>query len=339
MHRADFLAGVFALPVLSVRARFQDDDGEDLSDPANSASSQALRVLLGRGEAQRLDGQTFLFAGRRYRGSFAYTPEGEVVSTVPLEQYLYSVVSREMPHSWPSGALQAQAIVARTYVLQRSNPRRSYDLVPSEADQVYTGIDAERPQTTAAVEATAGAVLRFGAAFAQIAYSSCCGGHTEANSNAWGGALLPYLAGVVCPYCAGSPWYAWKQSVPMDRVASALTRELGPIGELQGAALDAPDGSGRAQFWTFSGAGGTQRVKAADVRRALGMRVLPSLLVHRLTADAPPTQAPPTLAIEGGGLGHGVGLCQWGARGMALTGADARAILAFYFPGTEIGND
>src|SRR5690348_2620423 len=94
VHRAEFLAGVLALPVLSVRARFQDD-GDDLSDPANSANAQAVRGLLGRGEAQRLDAQTFLFAGRRYRGSFTYTPEGEVVSTVPLEQYLYSVVSRE----------------------------------------------------------------------------------------------------------------------------------------------------------------------------------------------------------------------------------------------------
>jgi stage II sporulation protein D len=338
VHRAEFLAGIFALPALSVRARFQDD-GDDLSDPANSANAQALRVLLGRGEAQPLDAQTFVFAGRRYRGSFTYTPEGEVVSTVPLEDYLCSVVSREMPHSWPSAALQVQAIAARTYVLQRSNPRRSYDLVPSEADQVYTGIDAEQPQTTAAVEATAGQVLRFGSGFAQIAYSSCCGGHTESNAGAWGGALLPYLGGVVCPYCTASPWYAWKQSVPMERVASALTRELGTIGDLQSAALDAPDGSGRAQFWMFSGAGGTQRVKASDVRKALGARTVPSLLVRRLSTDAPPTQAPPTLAIEGGGLGHGVGLCQWGARGMALTGADARAILAFYFPGTEIGND
>lgn len=338
MQRADFLAGVFALPVLSMRARFQDE-GDDLSDPANSANAQALRVLLGRGEAQRVDAQTFLFAGRRYRGSFTYTPEGEVVSTVPLEEYLYSVVSREMPHSWPPAALQSQAIVARTYVLQRSNPRRAYDLVPSEADQVYTGIDAEQPTTSAAVEATAGQVLRFGSGFAQIAYSSCCGGHTEANSNAWGGALLPYLGGVVCPYCTGSPWYAWKQSVPMEHLASALAREVATLGELQSVTLDALDGSGRAQFWTFSGAAGTQRVKASDVRRALGMRILPSLLVRRLSADAPPTQAPQTLAIEGGGLGHGVGLCQWGARGMALTGADARAILAFYYPGTEIGND
>lgn len=338
MQRADFLAGVLALPALGIRARFQDDE-DDLSDPANSANAQALRVLLGRGQAQRLDSQTFLFAGRRYRGSFTYTPEGEVVSIVPLEEYLCSVVSREMPHSWPGAALQVQAIVARTYVLQRSNPRRSYDLVPSEADQVYTGIDAEQPQTTAAVNATAGQVLRFGSGFAQISYSSCCGGHTEANSNAWGGAPLPYLTGVVCPYCTGSPWYQWKQSVPLDQVASALSRELAAVGAVQNVTLDSPDGSGRAQFWTFAGTGGTSRVKAADVRRALGSRTLPSLLVRRLTTDAQPTQAPQTLAIEGGGLGHGVGLCQWGARGMALTGADARAILAFYYPGTEIGND
>ena len=127
-------AGAAALPQT---LRAQDD-------PALSSETQALRVLLGTGRLQNIDAQTFLYEGRRYRGTAVILPEtGQVVSTVPVEQYLYSVVSREMPRSWPAEALQAQAILARTYVLQRSNPNRDYDLVTSEADQVYTGIDAE----------------------------------------------------------------------------------------------------------------------------------------------------------------------------------------------------
>lgn len=348
MNRAEFAGGIAA----AVLARFAQSR-DDIGDPASEAQAQALRVLLGRGDAQMLDTQTFLFQGRRYRGSFSRTDDGQIVSVVPLEQYLYSVVSREMPHSWPAAALQAQAIVARTYVLQRSSPARQYDLVPSEADQVYTGMDAENSQSTGAVDATAGQVLRFGNGFAQVLYSSCCGGHTESNADAWGGAPLAYLRGVPCTYCNDSRWYAWSQKLPLAQVQHSMSSALGGIGDLTNIALDSPDASGRARFWVFTGTLGTQRVRASSVRSLLGTRTLPSLLVHRLQldpvpdapSDAPDPQAgtPPqgarTVTIEGGGLGHGVGLCQWGARGMALSGAGARAILAYYYPGTDIGND
>lgn len=333
MNRWEFVASLVAASVSS-RAPLQSAD-DDVADPANQSQMQALRVLLGRGQAERIDDASFSFAGRRYRGAFSVTDSGAIVNTVPLEQYLYSVVSREMPYSWPAAALQAQAIVARTYVLQRSNPRREYDLVPSEADQVYTGIDAEHAQSTAAVDATAGQVLRFGNGFAQALYSSCCGGHTESNGDAWGGAALPYLSGVQCGHCEDSPWYAWTHDVPLQQFAQSLQPQLQPIGEVSGITLDRPDASGRAHFWTFSGTLGSQRVKAADVRRELGMRVLPSLLVRSIAI----AQADRRITIEGGGLGHGVGLCQWGARGMAISGADGRAILAYYYPGTAIGND
>lgn len=333
MNRFDFLSGVAAAAIAARADRAPSMDQDD-TDPASQAQSQALRVLLGRGQAQKIDDRTFMFEGRRYRGAFAALPSGEIVNTVGLEEYLYGVVSREMPPSWPDAALQAQAIVARTYVLQRSNPTKAYDLVPSEIDQVYTGIDAEHAQSSAAVDATAGQVLRFGGGFAQVLYSSCCGGHTESNGEAWGGTQLPYLAGVTCGHCNDSPWFSWTQQVPLDRVQDALAQQLRDVGAIQQVDVDAPDASGRAHFWNFNGSNGSASVKAADVRRALGTRVLPSLLVRTVSV-----QAEQRIDIEGGGLGHGVGLCQWGARGLARDGADARAILAYYFPGTGIGND
>ncbi len=310
---------------------------DDVSDPANASGAPALRVLLGTGTAAEIDAHSFMFGGRRYRGSFSYTDFGQVVSTVPLEQYLYSVISREMPRAWPAAALQAQAIVARTYVLKRSTPLRDYDLVPSQADQVYTGVDAEHPQTNAAVDATSGRVLRFGRGFAQVVYSSCCGGHTEASSLAWDGPPVQYLSGVACGYCASSPWFTWTQSIALSKLQDALGQQLAGLRDLRSVSLAALDASGRARFWEFQGSSGTQRIKAADVRRALGTRALPSLLVHRMQLTNVPAQ--PALVVEGAGLGHGVGLCQWGARGLAITGADASQILDFYFPGTAIGTD
>jgi stage II sporulation protein D len=328
LKRRAFLASAASASALAFSRRALAQD-----DPALSSSAPALRVLLGRGQFQTIDAQTFLYEGRRYRGTAQVTASGAVVTTVPIEEYLYSVVSREMPHSWPAEAVRAQAILARTYVLQRSDPNREYDLVPSEADQVYTGMDAEAPQTSAAVDATAGKVLRFGQGFAQIAYSSCCGGHTESSADAWGGKPIAYLSGVACTYCKDSSWYRWTQSIAADRFAAALGAQASAVGEISSIALDSLDPSGRARFWIFSGPQGSARVRASDVRRALGSRVLPSLLVNKIDLPAGAQQA----NINGAGLGHGVGFCQWGARGLAQTGASNAEILAYYFPGTSLG--
>ncbi len=74
----------------------------------------------------------------------------------------------------------------------------------------------------------------------------------------------------------------------------------------------------------------------ADFRRALGYDVVRSLWLRSVRIDA--AQAAPRLVIEGSGRGHGVGLCQWGAKFFASSGASAADIIAFYFPGTSVTN-
>lgn len=329
MNRAAFLTIAGGAPF----ARFA---GQDVIDPAMQAPRQSLRVLLGRGQATAIDQTTLIFNGRRYRGTFSTDPlTGEIVNELPLEQYLYSVVPREMPRDWPPAALQAQAIAARTYVLERSSPQRGYDLTPSQASQVYTGIDAEHPQTSAAVDATAGMVLRYGTAYAQTVYSSCCGGHTESSHDAWNGPPVPYLGGVTCTYCSASPWYRWTRALTDAQLgALAVFAQLGvDASQLVRIDLDGIDASGRAAAWTFVAPDASAAMRAEAIRAALGGQTLPSLRVARI--DMPQPQAAGSISIEGAGLGHGVGLCQWGARGLALAGNDAAAILAYYYPGTQ----
>ncbi|HTZ54524.1 MAG TPA: SpoIID/LytB domain-containing protein [Candidatus Acidoferrum sp.] len=315
-----------AAPMLRSIARAQE------YDPAMNASSAALRVLLGPGRLVNGARFGFTFNGRAYRGTASRLSDGNVVTTVPLEEYLYSVVSHEMTPSWPVAALQAQAVSARTYVLQRSDPRHAYDVVPSELDQVYTGIDSETPASRAAVDSTAGMVLRFGEQYARLMYSSCCGGHTEAASEAWGGTPIPYLAGVVCTTCTASPYYRWSRTIDLAAVASAFLPELQPVGSLQALREGDRDASGRVRAFVLQAEHGSLTVKGATFRLRVGPRTLPSLLISRFE---PATEAPERIVIEGGGLGHGVGLCQWGARGLALGGASFSDILRFYFPGTE----
>lgn len=295
---------------------------------------QALRVLLGSGDASAISADSFTFDGRVYRGSFQRNDGGAVVNVVDLEQYLYSVVSREMPASWPAAALAAQSICARTYVLARSDPRREYDLVPSELDQVYNGISGETPAATAAVDATSGQVLAYGPQFASMAYSSCCGGHTESSADAWGNVPIPYLPGVVCPWCTDSPNYRWTRTLALDIVAQSTASLTPVVGRLQDVQVASRDPSGRARAFQLLTDQGSATIGGSAFRRAVGSRVLPSLLVTSVTRTPDGTG----VAVDGGGLGHGVGLCQWGARGMADAGRTAPDIMGFYFPGTELRN-
>ncbi|MBV8149130.1 MAG: hypothetical protein JO092_08570, partial [Candidatus Eremiobacteraeota bacterium] len=117
LNRSAFLVSL-AGAALPARVRAQSD-----ADPAVTSASPALRVLLGSGDAEPGPAPgAFLFNGQAYRGAFVRLRDGTIVNVVDIEQYLYSVVAREMPARWPATALEAQAICARTYVLQRSNP-------------------------------------------------------------------------------------------------------------------------------------------------------------------------------------------------------------------------
>ncbi len=289
-------------------------------------------MLLGHGEAVPVSAESFNFDGELYRGTYLRNDDGQIVNVVALEEYLYSVVSREMPSGWPPAALEAQSICARTYVLQRSDPRRSYDLVPSELDQLYEGVAGETPAGTAAVDATSEQVLSFGGAFAQVAYSSCCGGHTESSADAWGSLPIPYLGGVVCTSCVDSPNYRWNRNLAFEAIATALSPSVAPIGRLTDVRIAQRDASGRARALELLADRASAIVTGSLFRRAVGSRVLPSLLLTNIAR----TPDGAGLSIAGGGLGHGVGLCQWGARGMALEDAPAAQILAFYFPGTVV---
>jgi stage II sporulation protein D len=329
--RRTFLTVAAAAIALPRAARAQSD-----IDPAMSASSPSLRVLLGPGDAgPGPQPGSFSFNGRRYRGDYRRTADGSIVNLVDVEQYLYSVVPREMSPGWPAAALEAQAICARTYVLQRSNPNRDYDLVPSELDQVYAGMQGESPAGRAAVDATATQVLRYGSQYALVAYSSCCGGHTEASSDAWGSTPVPYLGGVTCTYCVASPNYRWSARLPLADLANRFADRLGPFGALRDVRIEQVDPSGRARSLQLVAERGTVDVKGSSFRLAAGARVVRSLLITRLQLDS----GAGTLVAEGGGLGHGVGMCQWGARGMALAGRSARDVLALYFLGTQVSTN
>jgi stage II sporulation protein D len=334
MKRGAFLAstgaGLVALPRVAAAT-----GGLDVGD---SQALHTMRVLLASGapdSPRTLDGWHFAWNGRTFRGTFSIEPledgRGGLVNALPLDAYLYGVLSREVSASWPRAAQEAQAIVARTYALGRLRPAHPYDVVAGDADQHYDGIEGETVEGRDAVDATAGTIVTYAGVAAQVAYSACCGGHTADAGATWR-VSVPYLAGVVDPHCVGTPDFAWDAVVTPDDLSRAFGAGFAGIGSLNAVELRDVDGSGRPRIVGFSGANGQFDATARDFRAKLGTNVVRSTLLKSAML-----QPDGSLALSGNGRGHGVGLCQWGARVMGAQGAAARDIVQFYFPATGFG--
>jgi len=131
--------------------------------------------------------------GDRYRGDLKIFNHGgslDVVNVVGMQSYLYGVVPSEMPHSWPLEALKAQAVAARGYAV-RAARADWFDIYDNTDDQVYYGLDrpddtpAEYDESTAAVKATAGEVLKYNGDVISAFFSSSNGGRTAASGDTW----------------------------------------------------------------------------------------------------------------------------------------------------------
>jgi stage II sporulation protein D len=253
------------------------------------------------------------------------------IATLAVDEYLYGVVPLEVSRAWPPAALAAQAIVARTYAVGRRSPGRAYDVADDASDQLYGGPSVRTPPTDAAVDGTAGELITFGGAAASVFYMACCGGHTEDAAELWGRNALPYLRGVADPWCAGTPDYRWRQTIASRQFMSALGGDAASVGSLQSVTVADVDPSGRPRRIVVRGNAQSLDVPVDALRRALGPGVLPSAFIRQIGLDVQFG-----VVIEGAGRGHGVGMCQWGARNMALQGHDAASIVQFYFPGTVI---
>ncbi|KQR08883.1 sporulation protein [Deinococcus sp. Leaf326] len=275
-------------------------------------------------------GSTVEIAGRTYRGGVllrAVRGGVQAVNVVDVEDYLRGVVASEMPASWPAPALAAQAVIARTYVAARINPKAAYDTCATESCQVYGGVAAEKAQTDAAIRATAGQVVSYGGKAASTYFSSDSGGYTASSAEVWG-SPAPYLIAQADPFSAGGPRARWRLEIPLARVQDIAARYGVRVGTLKSVAVTRQSPSGRPQEITFSGATGSAKVSGADAGgfiRSLGAGSSRAVL----TGLNP-------LIVEGAGQGHGVGLSQYGALGLARQGYDHLHMLGFYYPGTVL---
>ena len=281
---------------------------------------------------------------RPYRGRVEISAADgrlRVVNVVELEDYVRSVVPTEMPRSFPLEALIAQAILARTYALRAvgKHKRDGFDLCDSTHCQDYRGVLREAPETDAAVDHTRGLVLTFADELAEVVYHSTCGGHTAAAWEVWQGAKrLSYLGGVSdelngAPACALSPRLSWSAEVSLGDLAHIARAAGADLGTPSGLVVTRRSANGRAAGVEVSSAAGQQEMGGYDFYLRCG-RVLGWGVVRSAWFDVSAWKR--GWRLTGRGSGHGVGLCQWGARGRAQAGATAVEILAAYFPGTRV---
>ncbi|HEV8251454.1 MAG TPA: SpoIID/LytB domain-containing protein [Gaiellaceae bacterium] len=211
--------------------------------------------------------------GKRYRGALEVSVVNgrlRVVNVVGLDAYLLGVVPSEVPFTWPAEALKAQAVAARSYALAIRKPGRPFDAYADVRSQVYGGLDAEKPQTTDAVQATSGQIVLYGGKVATTYFFSTSGGRTASIEEAWPGAQpVPYLVSVPDPYDTASPYHTWG---PLPVTAEKLRTTF----KLPRVPVDARVEAGRSGrvsevVFALSG-GGEVSVPAGTVRAALGLR-------------------------------------------------------------------
>jgi len=307
---------------------------------------------------------------RRYWGAVYVTldHDGTLVAAnaVAEDKLLAGLVPAEMYPDAPAAALEAQAIAARTELLQKIGRRNLTDpflLCSTQQCQVYAGAGKEDPRTTRAVDATRGIVLlRDGGGLVDVRYSASCGGHTEDNDAIWGGDPDPslrgrsdtrsdarhgasggmsritgdnldeFLGGGGDAWCnqerLGKAKFRWTEQVSEADLTARVATEYPEVGRVRQLVAKRRGVSGRIGVLAIEGDKATVEISGdLHIRRLLGGLKSTLFEVSRQSD---------TFVIRGAGYGHGVGMCQMGAIGMASAGKPYAQILAHYYRGSHL---
>lgn len=254
-----------------------------------------------------------------------------VINILNIDEYLYSVVPSEIPALWDQEALKAQAIAARTYAYyhifnNKDKGNNKYDLDATTRFQLYQGIPSEKPSTSKAVDSTSGIILTFYHQPIISYFHSTCGGKTIDDRFVWPGKDMQYLRGIHCPYCKESPDYHWKEMITLDEINNYLRDKNKKIGRIKRISFQKK--SGRVIGVIIYHSNGALKLSGNEFRLYFPEKKLKSMYFKsQKTKNG--------LIFLGKGWGHGVGLCQWGANGLAKNGANYKKILKYYYKGIK----
>ncbi|MCP3027591.1 stage II sporulation protein D [Halobacillus sp. A5] len=257
----------------------------------------------------------------------------EKVEEVPLEDYVARVVASEMPANFELEALKAQALAARTYITQQLTDGEPYseqaDVTDTTQHQVYKNEDELREQwkeqysknmsrINQAVKETAGEIITYEEEPITAAFFSTSNGYTENSEDYWENEI-PYLKSVESPWDEDSPKFFDQKVVPIAELESALNVKI--ANGLENINLAKTPGGRVAELSV-----GEQKFTGREIREKLNLQ----------SSDFTIEQKENHIIFTTRGYGHGVGMSQYGANGMAEAGKTYKEIIKHYYQNTEI---
>ena len=277
-------------------------------------------------------GTLFTWDNNLYAGKIFISPASNtfyLIEHVDLENYLYGVLPYEMSYSWPLEALKAQAVAARTYTLKtiENVKNKRFDLYSDVRSQMYKGGGKQYDSVKQAVDQTRSQVLTYDGKLFYTYYHGNCGGGTD-DVRSWNPttASIKPLSGASCSTDSHSKSYTWKMDLSTAKVMN-YANTVGLKGTLKGVSIARKTDTGRATNLTLRTSSGVKQVPCGKFRLATGIR---SCKITKISVRAQ------SVHFEGKGYGHGIGMCQDGAYGMAKNGKNYQQILKNYYPGSKI---
>lgn len=265
-------------------------------------------------------------------------PNLHIINHTPLESYIGGVIAGEMDFTHPT-ALKTQAVISRTYALwsMQDFHEKHYDLTDHISNQVFPGIITYKPRFAEAARTTHAEVLTWSNKLIFSPFSSTCGGHTSSNDEVWNGDPLPYLHSVDDHNaCVNSPHYRWNFQLEKEELKTRLqnthdiaARSIGiDSTNSQGRLIRVKLGNVKQDSFITENTMNANKFRLF-INNQFGMRSLRSSWFSIVdNGDA--------ILFRGKGMGHGVGLCQWGALNLAKSGWNYRQILKFYYKGVKV---
>ena len=279
--------------------------------------------------------------GRRWPEKLLLIPKNknpgfDIIAPMGIDKYLSGVLPSEMPASWPREALKAQAVASRSYTLSVIKERINshYHLESTIHDQVFNLNHLHESENlyekliTDVIKETEGQVLtaKSDQDVFRAYYHSDCGGQTEEPFRVWNNGEKNGT--VKDPSCPMSPHGNWKQRMEAWFLSQRLESSLGLLnpGRLLNILVSERSPTGRVQELSlvFS-RHPAKHISAQEFRRVMGFNRVKS-------TNFEVTRSGNKFEIEGRGFGHGVGLCQWGSRNLAVRGLNHSKILQHYYP-------
>lgn len=281
--------------------------------------------------------------GRNFAGEIRITASGSkltVIETLPMEEYLLGVVGEEMFKSWNVEALKAQAVIARSFAYSKINPKKEYDITATTADQVYKYPDIPHENIKKAVQQTKRMILKYNNKILMAYFHSYCGGATETPVNVWDSfkngkteVPAPYKKTKKDPYCkntAPDNLKNWSFDISSNEVLNIAKNTNPNVSKVKKLKIGKKSKNGRPLYLTAYTNDGQAEIDLAKLRTRIGATKMKSTFITSIQkTDAGWT-------ITGKGYGHGIGLCQYGAKGMADAGKNYKQILKYYYPGAKI---